>query len=397
MISLLAKIFIKKPGDYEDGETRRSYGVLCGAVGIVLNIILFGIKLFAGLVSSSIAITADAMNNLSDAGSSIITLIGFRLAGHKPDPDHPFGHGRVEYISGLLVSVVIILMAWELMKSSVTKIINPEAVECNWIILSILVISIFTKIYMSIFNRAYGKKINSPALEATSKDSLSDSLATSVVLISTLVAYFSGVNIDGYCGVLVSLFVFFAGYGAAKDTIGPLLGQPPEKEFVESIENIVMSKEHTDLGILGIHDLVVHDYGPGRVMISLHAEVPSDGDIMDLHDLIDNIEYDLATELNCQATIHMDPVCVGDPMTNELKGYAKEAIDSMNEKYPDMELTFHDFRIVVGPTHTNVIFDVVLPYDYPMTENEVNEFVQRYIWSKKEFVFVRINFDRAFA
>lgn len=396
MVSLLARFFIKNKDDYNDPDTRGIYGVLCGVAGIILNVFLFGIKLFAGIVSSSIAITADAMNNLSDAGSSIITLIGFRLAGQKPDPDHPFGHGRLEYISGLLVSVVIILMAWELMKSSVTKIFHPEAVECNYIILSILVISILIKIYMAYFNKSYGEKINSAALLATSKDSLSDSVATSVVLISTLIAYFSGINVDGYCGVLVSLFVFFAGYGAAKDTIGPLLGQPPEEEFVDNIEKIVMAKEHTDLGVIGIHDLVVHDYGPGRVMISLHVEVPSTGNIMELHDLIDNIEVDLARELNCQATIHMDPVCVGDPMTDELKGYSKDAIGLLNEKY-DVKLSFHDFRIVAGPTHTNVIFDIVLPYDFPMTENEVTEYIQNKIWEKNKSIFVRINYDREFA
>lgn len=396
MISILANIFIKNKNEYKNEKVRRMYGVLCGIVGIFLNIVLFGIKFLAGTISGSIAITADAMNNLSDAGSSIITLVGFKMAGQKPDPDHPFGHGRIEYISGLLVSVVIILMAWELLKSSIDKIIHPAEIESSPVILLILVVSILIKIYMSFYNRGIGKKIDSAALLATSKDSLSDTVATTVVLISTLVCYFTGYKIDGYSGVLVSIFVFFAGFSAIKDTIGPLLGQPPEKEFVESIENLVMSDEHKAMGLLGVHDLVVHDYGPGRVMITLHAEVPSTGDVMELHDLIDNIEYDLATELNCHATIHMDPVCVGDPVTDELKAYVSEAIAKLNEEHKEAEVTFHDFRLVKGPTHTNVIFDVVLPFKYSMEETEVSEFIQKYMKSKKKRVFVKINFDRAY-
>ena len=273
MVTLLSRIFIKNREETTDPIVRQAYGMLCGSVGILLNILLFIGKFLAGTISNSIAITADAFNNLSDAGSSIITLLGFKLAGQKPDSDHPFGHGRLEYISGLLVSVVILIMAYELIKDSVIKIFHPEALNYSPLILVILLASILVKCYMAYYNRKIGGQIDSAAMKATATDSMSDTLATTVVLIATLISHFSGFAIDGYCGVLVGLFILFAGINAAKDTISPLLGQAPDPEFVQQINDIVMSYE----GVLGIHDLIVHNYGPGRVLISLHAEVPSDG------------------------------------------------------------------------------------------------------------------------
>ena len=393
MIGILSKIFIKND-NYEDENVRVRYGVLCGGMGIFLNVLLFIGKFIAGILSGSIAITADAFNNLSDAGSSIITLVGFRLASQKPDPDHPYGHGRMEYISGLLVSVAIILMAYELFKDAFVRILHPEGIELNAVIIIILIISILVKLYMAFYNRSVGNKINSSAMKATATDSLSDTVATTVVLIASLVGYSTGYMIDGYLGVVVSIFVFMAGFNAAKDTINPLLGQPPSKEFVNKIEQIVMSYE--DKGVIGLHDLMVHDYGPGRMIISVHVEIPSDRDILEMHDLIDVIETDLRFKLNCIAVIHMDPVCVNDPETNELKQYVKEAIDSLNEKYTKTKVTFHDFRLVKGPTHTNLIFDIVLPYDFELEEPEVVRYIQTNVYENNNKYFCAINVDREY-
>lgn len=387
MITLLSKLFIKNREDVKDQKVRQAYGVLCGAVGIFLNLCLFAGKFIAGFISNSIAITADAFNNLSDAGSSIITLIGFKMAGQKPDPDHPFGHGRIEYISGLLVSVIILLMGFELLKSSVTKIIHPEELTFSPVILVILIVSILVKCYMFFYNKTLGKKLNSSAMMATGTDSLSDTLATTVVLISTLVAHFSGLAIDGWCGVAVGLFIFYAGINAAKDTISPLLGQAPEPEFVNQVNSIVMAHEE----VIGIHDLIVHNYGPGRVLISLHAEVPADGDILSLHDVIDTIEHELRDTLNCHAVIHMDPVQVGDPETDRLKGIVKECIAEI-----DPSLTIHDFRIVTGPTHTNLIFDVVTPYNFPMSDNELTAEITRRIQKENPSYYTVIEVDKKF-
>ncbi|MCM1135125.1 MAG: cation diffusion facilitator family transporter [Clostridium sp.] len=369
MISILSKIFIKDYQNTSDLRVRQAYGMLCGAAGIALNFFLFLIKAIAGWLSGSIAITADAFNNLSDAGSSVITLVGFKMAGQKPDSSHPFGHGRIEYISGLLVSVLILLMGTELLKSSVGKIFHPQAVNASPLILAILAVSICVKLYMFFYNRRVGKKINSAAMLAASKDSISDSISTLVVFLTTLAAFITEINIDGWCGILVALFVIWTGVDAMKDTISPLLGQPPEEKFVKRIETIIM--EYKPQGVLGLHDLVVHNYGPGRVMLSVHVEVPSTGDILALHDMIDLIEHRLANELNCSAVIHIDPVCVNDKMTNEAKSKVAAIIAGMEE-----DVKFHDFRIVQGPTHVNLIFDVVVPFDYSMSDNEVVSYIQ---------------------
>lgn len=390
MVSLLAGLLIKDHKNITDFKVRQSYGMLCGGVGIFLNVLLFAGKAIAGFLSGSIAITADAFNNLSDAGSSVITLAGFKMAGQKPDHDHPFGHGRIEYISGLMVAFVILMMAFELLKSSIDKILHPVEVDASPVIIGILVVSILVKIYMFLYNRAVGKKIDSAAMQATAKDSLSDAVATFVVLITTLLAKHTGLMIDGYCGLVVVLFVFWAGISAAKDTISPLLGQPPEPEFVQKIEDIIMSYE--DQGVIGIHDLVVHNYGPGRVMLSVHVEVPSSGDILVLHDMIDLIEHRLARELECSAVIHMDPVCVDDEVTNELKEKVAQIIQRM-----DGNVTFHDFRIVHGPTHTNLIFDVVVPYDYSMSDGEVMAYLQKEISALDAKYFAVIEVDKAYS
>lgn len=387
MISLFAKFFIGDSNDTSSPQIRQKYGVLCGAVGIFLNIVLFAGKFLAGIISNSIAITADAFNNLSDAGSSLVTLFGFRMAGQKPDPDHPFGHGRIEYLSGFLVSIAILFMAFELVRTSIDKIIHPQPVTFSILSVIILLISILVKVYMAYYNKRIGKKIDSTAMNATALDSLSDVLATSVVLIATLVGNYTSLQIDGYCGVIVGLFIFYAGYSAAKDTISPLLGQPPNPEFVRNVEDIVMSY---DL-VLGIHDMVVHDYGPGRVMLSLHAEVSADGDILILHDMIDNIEHRLHDELHCEAVIHMDPIITNDEQTNTLK---KQVTNFLDTNYP--EVCFHDFRIVKGPTHTNILFDIVVPFDYKYCDDEIITSLKQELNKINNTYHAIIQIDRAY-
>lgn len=387
MISILAKMFIKNTDDTADPSVRQAYGILCGGVGIGFNIFLFLIKFIAGQISGSIAITADAFNNLSDAGSSVITLVGFKMAGQKPDSDHPFGHGRIEYISGLLVSVIILMMGAELFKSSLNKILHPEPVEAGWLVIGILVVSIAVKLYMYFYNRSVSRKIDSAAMLATAKDSISDGISTMVVLFTTFLAFWTDVQIDGWCGILVALFVLWTGYGAMKDTVSPLLGQPPEPEFVDRVEEII--EEYKEQGVLGLHDLVVHNYGPGRVMLSVHVEVPANGDILVLHDMIDRIEHRLASELGCSAVIHMDPVCVNDEETNLLKEKVAKIIEGM-----EGNVKFHDFRMVHGPTHTNLIFDVAVPYDYVMADNEIVTYIQEKIHELDENYNAVIDVDK---
>ena len=362
MVTLLAKIFVR---DNDDKNTvRQTYGMLCGVLGIVLNVMLFTGKFIAGLLSNSIAITADAINNLSDAGSSFVTLIGFKLAGQKPDTEHPYGHGRMEYISGLVVAGAILLMGYELAKESVSKIITPQETEFSWLIVGILLASIAVKIYMFFYNNSVAKKIESPAMAATAKDSLSDSVATGVVLISALVSHYTNIKIDGYCGLLVAVLIFLAGYGAAKDTLNPLLGQKASEEFEQKIEDLVMAHDE----ICGIHDLFVHDYGPGRQIISLHAEVSADSDIMVIHDVIDNIENELQTKLGCDVTIHMDPIVTNDEHVIAMRENILKIAKSIDER-----MTIHDFRMVKGPSHTNLLFDVVAPFDLGLSDEELQK------------------------
>ena len=368
MITLLSRLFIKDNKNYTLPDVRRSYGVLCGGVGIFLNILLFIGKLIAGTVAASVSITADAFNNLSDAGSSIVTLLGFRLASLKPDREHPYGHGRLEYVSGLIVAMIIILMGFELMLSSVKRIIDPEATEFSWLAVGILAASILVKAYMFIYNRATAKKIDSVAMKATATDSLTDCIATFAALLSLLAGRFFGWQIDGWAGAIVSLFVLWSGISAARETISPLLGQPPEEELVDEIGRMVTSHEE----VLGIHDLMVHDYGPGRMMISLHAEVPAEGDVLELHDIIDNIERELNERFNCVAVVHMDPVLSNDETTIKLKAETERILQGVSPV-----LRLHDFRVVAGPTHTNLIFDVVVPYKFPKSFEEITAEINR--------------------
>lgn len=387
MITLLAKWLIKDRDNTSDPVVRQKYGVLCGALGIFLNIVLFAAKLLAGMLSGSIAITADAINNLSDAGSSVVTLAGFKIAAQKPDPEHPFGHGRVEYISGLVVSLIILVMGVELLKSSVEKVITPVTVEFSIPVVIILAASVLIKLYMAFFNRGVGKKIQSPAVKAAALDSISDCITTTVVLLSMFVGKWTGLNIDSYCGIVVALFILYAGFRAAKETISPLLGQPPEKEFVDRIENIILSHQE----VKGIHDLVVHDYGPGRRMVTVHAEVPANADILVMHDCIDNIERDLAREMGCTAVIHMDPIITDDQTVAHLR----TAVEAIVMRI-DQRISIHDFRIVSGPTHTNLIFDVVVPYDKNLNVSEIKRNIECEVHSMDEKFYAVVQIDRSF-
>lgn len=388
MIGLLSRIFIKDRENYSDGRVRKQYGTLTGVVGIVLNFILFAGKFIAGLVSGAISVMADAFNNLSDAGSSIISLIGFQLADKKPDPDHPFGHGRMEYISGLLVSVLILIMGFELGKSSVEKIMHPSVLEDSIMVMVILAVAILVKIYMFAYNRAYGKKINSPTMKATSLDSISDVAATSFVLISVVVSRISGFNIDGIAGLVVSCFILFTGIKSIKETIDPLLGNAPDPGFVASIDDIVMSYDE----IIGMHDLVVHDYGPGRRMISLHGEVPEDGNLTVLHDAIDRCERELHDKLGCEAVIHMDPVSINDEKVMNIKKLVSDGIKEYNP-----EISIHDFRVVDGETHTNVIFDAVIPMNLKKPEDEVRKDIENIVSGLPGNYCGVVNIDRKYA
>lgn len=387
MISLLTKIFIKDRENVTDPMVRRKYGMLCSIVGISFNILLFLGKYLAGVISGSIAITADAFNNLSDAGSSIITLIGFNFSGRKADAEHPFGHGRIEYVSGLIVSMAIILVGVELAKASISKIISPSPIETSIISILVLCISIAIKAYMAFYNKRIGRKINSTAMKATSMDSLSDSVATSVVLLSMIIMQFSGIIIDGWSGILVALFILYSGYNAAKDTLTPLLGQVPDADFVNRIEEIVMSHDE----IIGIHDLVVHDYGPGRIMISLHGEVSGDGDIFILHDAIDRIEQELNEELRCESVIHMDPVAVRDEKVIRMHKEVEEKIKSI---YPVVNI--HDFRMVKGPTHTNIIFDAVVPFGFEISDDKVKTEIENAIISNWDEYVPVVKIDKSY-
>ncbi len=388
MINLLAKIFIKDRENTADQKVRAAYGYLCGAVGIALNILLFAGKLTAGTISGSVAVTADAFNNLSDAGSSVISLIGFRLASQKPDPHHPFGHGRFEYIASLIISIIIILMGFELGKSSFEKILSPEEVEYSALTFAVLGVSVAVKLYMFLYNSSVGKKIDSSTMRATAMDSVSDAVSTGAVLLSVVIAMLTKVALDGWMGLVVAVFIMITGFKTAKETVDSLLGAPPCPELVRQIESMVLAYDD----IIGVHDMIVHNYGPGRTFVSLHAEVPADGDIVAIHDTIDNAEHEIAKKLGCLVTIHMDPIDVRDEHTAQLRQKVGEIIKEVNP-----EVTFHDFRVVSGPTHTNLIFDIVSPMDCKLSDKELADHIAEKIHEYDESYFAVIDVDKDFA
>lgn len=387
MLTLLVKFFLPGRDNISDPAVRGRYGTLCGALGIALNMLLFALKLLAGVIAGSIAVMADAFNNLTDAASSIITIAGFRLAGQKPDPEHPFGHGRMEHITGLVISALILLTGYELLSSSIGAIRSPEPVAFGILPAVILAASMLVKGYMYAYNRAVGRRIDSAPLRACASDSLSDVLATGLVLAGMIAGEIWGLRIDGWCGLLISLFIMKAGFSSARETVDELLGHAPEKEFVEKIHSIVLSHEE----ISAVHDLVVHDYGAGRRMVSLHAEVPADGDLLTLHDVVDNAERELKETLGCFATIHMDPVQTSDKQISEMYHRVKDMVRGF-----DPVLTMHDFRMVPGPSHTNLIFDVVAPHDYRLTDRQLSEELSARVRDMGENYYAVIQIDKSF-
>ena len=372
--------------DIQSPETRRRCGVLSGGVGIALNLLLFLGKLLAGLLTASIAVTADAFNNLSDAASSVVTLIGFRLAGREADEEHPFGHGRIEYLAGLAVSALILLVGVELAKSSLIKIFRPEPVDFSVLSAVILAVSVGVKLWMFWFNRGLSRAIQSAALSATAADSLSDAVATTTLLLGLLAGHFLNLPLDGWLGLAVALFILRAGWGAAKDTIDPLLGRPMDPELAADIDRIVLSHNY----ILGIHDLVYHDYGPGRAMMSFHAEVPAGADLLEVHDVIDHIERELKAKHHIETSIHMDPV-VRDKRTEALRQQVKEIAQGIGPV-----LTIHDFRITAGPIHTNLLFDVVVPYGFPLSDGQVRSALTEGIKKLSDRYFPVIQVDHSY-
>lgn len=364
MSDFLFKKFVKDFENVKDPKVRDAYGKLAGIVGIISNGILCAMKIIIGLISGSIAIVADGINNLADASSSIITLIGFKLSALPEDEEHPYGHARIEYLAGTAVSIMIILVGVELGKSSVNKILHPEPLHFSPIVVIVLLLAIAVKIWQALFNIKAGKKIDSLALIATGADSRNDVISTVVVLMGILIGHFSGLQLDGYFGIAVALFILWSGISLVKETVSPLLGEAPDPDLVKSIEDMAFSFD----GVLGIHDLVVHNYGPGKIFASIHIEVDSQVDVMISHDLVDNIEKTISRDLNILLTAHMDPVNISDPRREPLKEIIENTISSI-----DGALSFHDLRIIPGNTHTNVVFDVVLHPECQISKNDISE------------------------
>ncbi len=358
MTNLILKLFIKNDTDCT-AHFRTKCGTVGGAVGIAVNLLLALAKAVIGILFCSIATVADAVNNLTDAASSVITLVGFKLAAKKPDEDHPYGHGRIEYISGLIMAFIVLMLGLVLAKDSVMQIFKPQPIVFSWVGVAVLSLAILGKLWLSLFFKKLKNLTGSSAFAAASIDSRNDCLTTAAVLLSLFIFKLFSINIDGIAGALVSVFIIISGVGLIKETLDPLLGQPPEPEFVDAVYKKVMGYD----GIIGVHDLVVHNYGPGRVFVSLHAEVDASSDILVSHDIIDNIERDFKCDLGVETVIHIDPVVTNDPYINELKALSVKTLLQIDER-----LTLHDFRAVTGPTHTNIIFDVVLPKDLSATD-----------------------------
>lgn len=370
----LVNKFIKDHDNIHDIKVRNSYGFLGGIIGILVNLVLFTIKLSVGLITSSISITADAFNNLSDAASSIITILGFKLSSMPADKEHPFGHGRIEYISALIVAFMVMLVGVQFIKSSFQKIINPDIVVFELIPFILLLVSILLKVWLSRFNKHIGNTINSSALKAASVDALGDVFTSSCVAISFLAAKFTSIPIDGYMGMGVALFIVYSGFNLVKETLNPLLGEAPDPELVNAINEKVMSYEN----ILGTHDLIIHNYGPGRCMCSIHAEIPSDISLVKIHEIIDKAERDISNELNIYLVIHIDPICIIEGEVKEIYDYIQDYLN--NFEYVD---SIHDFRVIGEGEYKNIIFDVVIDTSKKISlsdgeiKSNINDHVQK--------------------
>lgn len=387
MSKLLVKLFIKNYQDTKNPVVREKYGYLGSIVGILINILLAAGKYFIGVITNSIAISADAVNNLSDSVSNVITLVSFKMANMKPDKEHPFGHGRIEYVAALVVGFLVELMGYELIKSSIEKIKNPEEVVFSVPAVIVLLISIGGKIWLALFNRYLGKKIDSPAMSAVVTDSISDTTATTITLISLVVSLFTDFPLDGYMGIVVSLFILYSGFGILKESIGIILGKPPEKELVDELVEFIMSHEE----ILGIHDLVIHSYGATRTFASIHTEISADGDMLKAHDTIDSIERLVKNKFGIELVIHMDPIVTNDETTEKYYQLVHKTVKDFDDS-----LSIHDFRVVEGPVHTNFIFDIVVPHGYKLTEKELISEINNRIHSVNENYFLVITIDNCY-
>ena len=385
MINFIIKKFIKNYENVNEPKVRESYGVTASITGIIANTLLSAGKILTGIIFNSISVTADGVNNLSDAASSVITLIGFKISSKPADKDHPFGHARMEYLTGLILGIAVLLVGVELIKSSFNKIINPSKTIFSMEMIIVLSISVLTKLWLSLFYKKLGDKISSAPLKASSIDSRNDVISTIVVLLSLLISEFTGYEVDGYVGVLVALFILYSGFDILRDILNPLLGEMPNVEFIESIENKILSYN----GIVNIHDLVVHNYGPNRHFASVHAEVDATEDILKSHDLIDNIERDFAKELNINLVIHLDPIITDDEEINELRNMTDKIVKSIDERF-----SMHDFRVVKGETHTNLIFDVVVPVDYDIKPSKLVSLIEKEVQYKNETYFAVVTVDK---
>ncbi len=384
MTRLLIKLFLKNADQVEEPSVRAAYGRLAGLVGIFCNVLLFGGKLLAGLLSGSLSVMADAVNNLSDASSSVVTLVGFKLAERPADDGHPYGHARIEYLSGLAVAVMILLIGVELMKSSVDKILHPEPVAFTWLTASILAASILIKLWMAAFNRALGKRIRSAALEATAADSRNDVISTAAVLAAGLVAHFTSWEIDGYVGLAVALFILYSGVSLIKETVDPLLGAAPDPALVKMVSSEILSYDK----ILGLHDLIIHDYGPGRRFASVHVEMDSQENPLVCHDIIDDIERDFAQKHHLQLVIHYDPVVTDDEELTRMRTLVAREVSSI-----DARMNIHDFRMVRGPQHTNLIFDLAIPYEMSSRREELKKHIDQRVQFEDSRYYTVITFD----
>lgn len=387
MQDFLVKRFVRDYDNIRDSSVRQQYGNLGSIVGIVVNLLMFAAKFTIGTLTNSVAITADAVNNLSDAGSSVISLASFKLASKPADESHPFGHARIEYIASSLVAVIILFIGLELIKESVHKISNPTGVEFSIIAVVILLISIVAKLWLYRFSTDLGQRIDSTVMQASGADSLADVMATSAVLFSIIVSPMLGFQLDGYIGIAVALFIMFSGLKILKETIDRILGQRPPQELINEITGIIRQNE----GVIGIHDMVVHEYGPNRTFASVHAEVDAREDILESHDLIDNIERDVAQKLGIHMVIHMDPVVTDDPYVNELHQLTTDVVKKIDDS-----LTIHDFRVVKGPTHSNLIFDITVPLGYRKSDRDIREQVTAIMKEKDSRLYLVITIDRSY-
>ncbi len=385
MTNLLCKLFIKNGDDLKKPEVRRAYGTLASVVGILVNLLLSFFKLLAGLLSGAISVTADGLNNLSDAGSQVVSLISFKMSAKPADRDHPFGHARIEYVASMIVSFLILLVGFELLKDSIAKIFNPQETEVSLLTIIVLSVSVAVKLWLAIFNRTIGKRIGSSVIRATATDSLSDAVATGAVLVAVLISHFTGFSTDAYMGIAVGSLIFVAGIRILNDTKNSILGSAPEPEVVEGI--VAITKEYPE--VLGIHDMVVHNYGPGNTIASFHAEVDGSVNAFITHDVIDTIERRLWQEMSVRATVHMDPIVTDDERVSALRDAVREAVQGIDER-----LGIHDFRFVEGKTHSNLIFDVSVPFEIKDSDDELKRAISSRLSELDPNYFAVITVDR---